>query len=68
MYVCMYVYMYVYMYVCMYGIFCTLVHDYTLCFTGFPYCNVSYYNYISILLFTSVVQSHTPKDHIFCSR
>ncbi len=29
-------------------LFCILIHDYTLCFTGCPWYNVSYYNYISI--------------------
>ncbi len=30
------------------NVFCILLHDYTLCFTGSPCYNVSYYNYISI--------------------
>ncbi len=30
------------------NVFCMLVHDYTLCFTGSPCCDVSYYNYSSM--------------------
>ncbi len=32
----------------LFGMFFVLIHDCTLCFTGSPCCNFSYYNYISI--------------------
>ncbi len=32
-----------------------LIHDYTLCFTGSPCYNVSYYNYVSIWLYYIVI-------------
>ncbi len=34
----------------LFSMFCVLIHNYTLCFTGSPWpcCNFSYYNYISI--------------------
>ncbi len=31
----------------LFGMFFVLIDDYTLCFTGSPCCNFSYYNYIS---------------------
>ncbi len=37
--------------------FCILVHDYTLYFTGSPCYNVSYYNYISIWPYYIVIHS-----------
>ncbi len=37
------------------NVFCILVHDYSLCFTGSACCNVSYYNYISILPYYTVI-------------
>ncbi len=32
----------------LFSMFFVLIHDYTLCFTGFPCCNFGYYNYICI--------------------
>ncbi len=43
------------------GFFCILVHDYTLCFTGSPCYNVSYYNYISIWPYSIVI--HLADNH-----
>ncbi len=37
--------------------FFVLIHDYTLCFTGSPHCNFTYYNYISIWLYYIVIHS-----------
>ncbi len=34
----------------LFSMFFVLIHDYTLCFTGSPCCNFSYYNYISIYI------------------
>ncbi len=39
----------------LFSMFSVLIHDYTLCFTGFPCCNFSYYNYISIWSYYIVI-------------
>ncbi len=42
-----------------------LIHDYTLCLTGSPYYNVSYYNYISIWPYYIVIHLlHTTSEII----
>ncbi len=44
---------------------CILEHDYTLCFIGSPYCNVSlYYNYNSIWPYYIVI--YYPIQQIMC--
>ncbi len=39
----------------LFSMFFVLIHDYTLCFTGSPCCNFSYYNYIYIWPFYIVI-------------
>ncbi len=41
----------------LYSTYFVLIHDYTLCFTGSPCCNFSYYNYISIWALYIVIHS-----------
>ncbi len=42
-----------------------LIHDYTLCFTGSPCCNFSYYNYISIWPYYIVIHFTNLRTHLF---
>ncbi len=42
------------------NVFCILLHDYTLCFTGSPCHSVRYYNYISIWSYYIVIHSRFP--------
>ncbi len=41
----------------LFSMFFVLIHDYALCFTGFPCCNFSYYNYISVWPYYIVIGS-----------
>ncbi len=45
------------------NVFCILVHDYTLCFIGSPWCNVSYYNYNSIQPYYIVIHFSRLETH-----
>ncbi len=39
-------------------LFCILVHDHTLCFSGSPYHSVSYYEYSLYKITTYLLTSH----------
>ncbi len=43
-------------------LFCILVHDYTLCFIGSPYCSVSYY--VQLHLCMTLLYSYSIVIHI----
>ncbi len=49
----------------LFSMFFVLIHDYTLCFTGSPCCNFSYYNFISIWPYYIVIHLYImDSDHI----
>ncbi len=48
----------------LFSMFFVLIHDYTLWFTGSPYCNFSYYNYISIWPYYIVIHLNAKCEYL----